>query len=93
MLTPSPNLSRRKSVKTEVTIFKLIQEHPSISRVELAREARLSTAAITAIVRHCDEVSKPIYPTLPVFIATYSRLELRQRLHTPTIGKWVKRAL
>src|SRR5580704_5375391 len=50
MLTSSSNLSRRKSVKTELTIFKLIQEHPSISRVELAREARLSTAAITAIV-------------------------------------------
>jgi predicted NBD/HSP70 family sugar kinase len=50
MLTSSPNLSRRKSVKTELTIFKLILQHPSISRVELAREARLSTAAITAIV-------------------------------------------
>jgi predicted NBD/HSP70 family sugar kinase len=50
MPTSSSNLSRRKSVKTELTIFKLIQEHPSISRVELAREARLSTAAITAIV-------------------------------------------
>lgn len=50
MLTPSPNVSRRKSVKTELAVFKLIQERPSISRVELAREARLSTAAITAIV-------------------------------------------
>ena len=53
--TSSTNSSRRKSVKTELTIFKLIQEHPSISRVELAREARLSTAAITAIVSSlCD---------------------------------------
>ena len=50
MLTPPPTSSRRKSVKTELTIFKLIQEYPSISRVELARKARMSTAAITAIV-------------------------------------------
>jgi glucokinase-like ROK family protein len=50
MPIPSPTLARRKSVKTELTILKLIQERPSISRVELAKEARLSTAAITAIV-------------------------------------------
>lgn len=55
MLTPPLPLSRRKSVKTELTIFKLIQERPSISRVELAREARMSTAAITAIVGSLSE--------------------------------------
>lgn len=51
-LTPQ---MRRKSVKTELAIFKLIQERPSISRVELAREARMSTAAITAIVASLAE--------------------------------------
>ena len=50
MLTPSPTLVRRKSVKTELAILKLIQEQPSISRVELAQAARMSTAAITAVV-------------------------------------------
>jgi predicted NBD/HSP70 family sugar kinase len=55
MLTPSLNLTRRKSVKTELTIFKLIQERPAISRVELAQEAHLSTAAITAIVGSLGE--------------------------------------
>ena len=50
MLTPFPTLTRRKSVKTELAILKLIQEQPSISRVELARAANMSTAAITAVV-------------------------------------------
>jgi predicted NBD/HSP70 family sugar kinase len=50
MLRPSITLARRKSVKTELAIFKLIQERPSISRVELAQEAHMSTAAITAVV-------------------------------------------
>jgi predicted NBD/HSP70 family sugar kinase len=50
MLTPSPTLARRKSVKTELAILKLIQEQPSISRVELAEAAHMSTAAITAVV-------------------------------------------
>jgi glucokinase-like ROK family protein len=55
MPTPSLNIARRKSAKTELGIFKLIQEFPSISRVELAKEARLSTAAITAIVGSLSE--------------------------------------
>lgn len=50
MLISPPALARRKSVKTELAILKLIQEHPSISRVELAKEAQISTAAITAVV-------------------------------------------
>ena len=50
---PPPTVRKaplRKSAQTELTILKLIQVRPSISRVELAREARLSTAAITGIV-------------------------------------------
>jgi predicted NBD/HSP70 family sugar kinase len=50
MLKLYPTSARRKSAKTELTIFKLIQERPSISRVELAQEANLSTAAITSVV-------------------------------------------
>jgi glucokinase-like ROK family protein len=47
--------SLRKSAQTELNVLKLIQAHPSISRVELAREARLSTAAITGIVSSLNE--------------------------------------
>jgi predicted NBD/HSP70 family sugar kinase len=50
MVTPSPFLARRKSIKTELAILKLIQERPSISRVELAQAAYMSTAAITSVV-------------------------------------------
>lgn len=50
MVTTSPALVRRKSEKTELTILRLIQEQPSISRVELAQAANMSTAAITAVV-------------------------------------------
>jgi predicted NBD/HSP70 family sugar kinase len=42
--------SLRKSAQTELGVLQLIQGRPSISRVELAREAGLSTAAITGIV-------------------------------------------
>jgi predicted NBD/HSP70 family sugar kinase len=50
MLIPSPTLVRRKSARTELAIFRLIQERSSISRVELAEKAHMSTAAITAVV-------------------------------------------
>lgn len=40
----------RKSAQTELTVLKLIQARPSISRVELAKEGGLSTAAITGVV-------------------------------------------
>ncbi len=50
MLTTTSTRTTRKSVKTELAILKLIQERPTISRVELAREAQMSTAAITAVV-------------------------------------------
>jgi predicted NBD/HSP70 family sugar kinase len=45
----------RKSAQTELNVLKLIQARPSISRVELAKEARLSTAAITGIVNSLHE--------------------------------------
>jgi len=50
MQLPPTTLARRKSAKTELTILRLIQERPSISRVELAEKADMSTAAITAVV-------------------------------------------
>ena len=50
MLTPSPTVVRHKSAKTELAILKLIQEQPSISRVELAQATNMSTAAITCVV-------------------------------------------
>ncbi len=40
----------RKSSQTELTIFKLIQATPSISRVELSKLSGLSSAAITGVV-------------------------------------------
>jgi predicted NBD/HSP70 family sugar kinase len=50
MLTPYPTVVRHKSAKTELAILKLIQEQPSISRVELAQATHMSTAAITCVV-------------------------------------------
>jgi glucokinase-like ROK family protein len=46
----APRLPLRKSAQTELSVLKLIQARPSISRVELAKEAGLSTAAITGVV-------------------------------------------
>lgn len=50
MLRPFPVVARHKSAKTELAILKLIQVRPSISRIELAAKAHMSTAAITAVV-------------------------------------------
>jgi predicted NBD/HSP70 family sugar kinase/biotin operon repressor len=55
MLAPSTTMARRKSAKTELAIVRLIQERPSISRVELAEKANMSTAAITAVVSSLSE--------------------------------------
>ncbi|MES2394009.1 MAG: ROK family transcriptional regulator [Acidobacteriota bacterium] len=41
---------RGKAAQTELSILKLIQSSPSISRVELAQASGLSTAAITGVV-------------------------------------------
>jgi len=45
-----PAIQVRKSSQTGLSILKLIQAFPSISRVELAEKSGLSTAAITGIV-------------------------------------------
>jgi hypothetical protein len=45
----------RKSAQTELTILKLTKARPWISSVELAKEARLSTAAITGVVNAFSE--------------------------------------
>ena len=50
VLSAQPVTHVRKSAQTGLTILKLIQGSPSISRVELAEKSGLSTAAITGIV-------------------------------------------
>ena len=45
----------RKSAQTELSVLKLIQARPSISRIELAHETGLSTAAITGVVNALSE--------------------------------------
>jgi predicted NBD/HSP70 family sugar kinase len=45
----------RKAAQTELSVLKLIQARPSISRIELAHETGLSTAAITGVVNSLSD--------------------------------------
>lgn len=67
----------RKASQTELSVLRLIQARPSISRIELAHETGLSTAAITGVVNALSERNLLVEGTVTSVSVGRKRVGLR----------------
>lgn len=83
MAAPTKSRSRRRSAQTELNVLRLIQRNPAISRVELAMESGLSSAAITGVVNSLISQGFLVEERSPSRALGRKRVSLRLR---PTLG-------